>query len=69
MCRKSSPTRLRKPAPIQPGHSGSARSTACVALERDGHRLRVERDGERVRLITKGGDDWTKRFPWIVGQH
>jgi bifunctional non-homologous end joining protein LigD len=26
----------------------------------------LERDGERVRLITKGGYDWTKRFPWIV---
>jgi bifunctional non-homologous end joining protein LigD len=32
----------------------------------DGYRLRVERDGERVRLITRGGYDWTKRFPWIV---
>jgi bifunctional non-homologous end joining protein LigD len=26
----------------------------------------VERDGDRVRLITRGGYDWTKRFPWIV---
>jgi len=26
----------------------------------------LERNGERVRLITKGGYDWTKRFPWIV---
>src|ERR1700759_2346824 len=32
----------------------------------DGYRLRLERDGARVRLITKGGYDWTKRFPWIV---
>src|SRR6201997_3465087 len=32
----------------------------------DGYRLRVERDGDRVRLITKGGYDWTGRFPWIV---
>jgi len=32
----------------------------------DGYRPRVERDGDRVRLITKGGYDWTKRFPWIV---
>src|SRR5215813_1641200 len=32
----------------------------------DGNRLRVERDGDRVRLITRGGYDWTKRFPWIV---
>jgi ATP-dependent DNA ligase len=32
----------------------------------DGYRLRVEREGKRVRLITKGGYDWTKRFPWVV---
>jgi bifunctional non-homologous end joining protein LigD len=32
----------------------------------DGYRLRVERDGNSVRLITRGGYDWTKRFPWIA---
>jgi bifunctional non-homologous end joining protein LigD len=32
----------------------------------DGYRLRLERDGDRVRLITKGGYNWTGRFPWIV---
>ena len=32
----------------------------------DGCRLRVERDGDRVRLITKGGYNWTDRYPWIV---
>jgi bifunctional non-homologous end joining protein LigD len=32
----------------------------------DGYRLRLERDGDRVRLITRGGYNWTKRFPWIV---
>jgi hypothetical protein len=32
----------------------------------DGYRLRVERDGDRVRLITRGGYDWTKCYPWIA---
>jgi len=32
----------------------------------DGYRLRLERDGNRVRLITKGGYNWTSRYPWIV---
>ncbi len=32
----------------------------------DGYRLRLERDGMRVRLITKGGYNWTNRYPWIV---
>jgi bifunctional non-homologous end joining protein LigD len=35
-------------------------------IKYDGFRLRVERDGARVRLITRGGYDWTKRFPWIA---
>jgi len=35
-------------------------------IKYDGYRLRLERDAERVRLITRGGYDWTKRFPWIV---
>ena len=35
-------------------------------IKYDGFRLRVERDGDRVRLITRGGYNWTKRFPRIV---
>jgi ATP-dependent DNA ligase len=35
-------------------------------IKYDGYRLRLERDGKRVRLITKGGYDWTTRYPWIV---
>ena len=35
-------------------------------IKYDGFRLRVERDGDRVRLFTRGGYDWTKRYPWIV---
>jgi len=35
-------------------------------VKHDGYRLFVIRDGNRVRLITKGGYDWTKRFPWIA---
>lgn len=35
-------------------------------LKYDGYRLIVARDGDRVRLITRGGHDWSKRFPWIV---
>jgi ATP-dependent DNA ligase len=32
----------------------------------DGYRLRLERDGDRVGLITRGGYNWTDRYPWIV---
>jgi len=31
-----------------------------------GFRVRLERDGDKVRLITRGGYDWTRRYPWIV---
>jgi hypothetical protein len=30
-------------------------------------RLRLEREGDRVRLITKGGQDWARRFPRSCG--
>jgi ATP-dependent DNA ligase len=32
----------------------------------DGYRLRLERDGDRALLITRGGYNWTKRYPWIT---
>ena len=35
-------------------------------IKHDGFRIRVERDGDRVRLSTRGGYDWTKRYPWIA---
>jgi bifunctional non-homologous end joining protein LigD len=35
-------------------------------IKYDGYRLRLERDSERVRLITKGGYNWTGRYPWII---
>jgi hypothetical protein len=35
-------------------------------IKYDGYRRRLERDGDRVRLITKGGHNWTDRYPWIV---
>ena len=37
-------------------------------IKHDGFRIRAERDGDRVRLITRGGYDWTKRYPWIAGK-
>lgn len=33
-------------------------------LKYDGSRIRLERDGDRVRLITRGGYNWTNRYPW-----
>jgi len=35
-------------------------------IKYDGYRLRLERNGDRVRLSTRGGYNWTDRFPWIV---
>ena len=32
----------------------------------DGYRMRLEREGDRVRLFSKGGHDWTTRYPWIA---
>ncbi|MCD9817675.1 ATP-dependent DNA ligase [Bradyrhizobium japonicum] len=35
-------------------------------IKHDGYRMRLMRENDRVRLITKGGYDWTNRYPWIV---
>ena len=35
-------------------------------IKYDGYRIRLERDGSSVRLISRGGYNWTKRFPWIA---
>jgi ATP-dependent DNA ligase len=32
----------------------------------DGYRLIVVREDRRVRLLTRSGNDWTSRYPWIV---
>ena len=35
-------------------------------IKYDGFRMLVHRDGNRVRLLTRGGYNWTRRYPWIV---
>ncbi|MGY3278099.1 ATP-dependent DNA ligase [Bradyrhizobium sp. S3.7.6] len=35
-------------------------------IKYDGYRMFVLREGKRVRLLTKGGHDWSARYPWIV---
>jgi bifunctional non-homologous end joining protein LigD len=35
-------------------------------IKHDGYRLIVQRDGSRVRLFTRGGYDWSHRYPLIV---
>jgi len=34
----------------------------------DGYRLAVHRDADGVRIITRGGHDWTHRFPSIAAE-
>jgi bifunctional non-homologous end joining protein LigD len=35
-------------------------------IKHDGYRLIVHRDGNAVRIVTRGGYDWTARYPAIV---
>lgn len=35
-------------------------------IKHDGYRLIVRRDGDAVQIITRGGYDWTLRYPLIV---
>lgn len=32
----------------------------------DGYRIAVHKSGDQVKVITRGGHDWSKRFPAIV---
>ena len=53
---------------------GRSITTRCTRASADAEAASVkarrlaarERDGDCVRLITRGGYDWTKRFPWIA---
>jgi bifunctional non-homologous end joining protein LigD len=40
--------------------------TGIHEVKHDGYRMLVIRENDRVRLITKGGYDWTARYPWIA---
>jgi ATP-dependent DNA ligase len=35
-------------------------------IKHGGYRMMVIREDDRVRLITRGGYNWSKRYPWIV---
>src|SRR5688572_639683 len=35
-------------------------------IKHDGYRLIVRKAGDTVRVITRGGYDWTERYPAIV---
>ena len=35
-------------------------------IKHDGYRLLVRKDGDAVSIITRGGSDWTDRYPLIV---
>jgi len=35
-------------------------------IKHDGYRLLVRKDGDAVSIITRGGYDWTERYPLIV---
>ena len=35
-------------------------------IKHDGYRMIVQREGNKVRLFSRNGNDFTKRYPWIV---
>jgi len=35
-------------------------------IKHDGYRLMIRKDGDTVSIITRGGYDWTERYPLIV---
>ncbi|MFL5239215.1 MAG: RNA ligase family protein [Rhizomicrobium sp.] len=59
------PTAYQFCLPTQ-GHQVPSGPDWLHEVKYDGYRIRVERDGDRVRLITRGGSNWTSRYPWIA---
>ena len=56
------------PRPCIPiiGTSVPAGSDWLHEIKHDGYRLLVRKDGDAVSIITRGGYDWTERYPLIV---
>lgn len=74
-------TAKKAPPPAPPADPMPRRVEPCVAtlvekppkgpdwafeVKWDGYRLALHIEGENVRAITRGGHDWTKKFPAIV---
>ncbi|MDR9775022.1 non-homologous end-joining DNA ligase [Rhizobium hidalgonense] len=81
---RSKPRRRRNPAqPQLPLDPMPSRIDPCLALLKprppkgpqwvfevkwDGYRLAVHIETSRVRIVTRGGHDWTERFPAILAE-
>lgn len=62
----------RKPSPARLGPGARTRSShdnhdaSATLRERHGYRLAIHIERGRVRILTRGGHDWTARFPTIA---
>jgi bifunctional non-homologous end joining protein LigD len=52
--------------PAVPGQSAAVRAGLDHEIKHDGFRIMARRDGGGVRLITRKGNDLTRRFPFIA---
>jgi bifunctional non-homologous end joining protein LigD len=68
MSRKSSPCPSSFIEPCRPSKAPRPPSGPewVHEIKHDGYRLLVRREGARVRCFTRGGHDWSDRFPGIV---
>jgi ATP-dependent DNA ligase len=70
MCKTSmiAPTRSRPLGFALPVKSAEVPTSEAWfdEVKYDGYRMMVIRENERVRLISRGGHDYAKRYPWIV---
>src|SRR5246127_3722114 len=62
----ASRTYFAAPPAIRPNTRRGVSPDRLHEVKYDGYRLWLERDGDRVLLITRGGYNWTDRYPWIV---
>jgi ATP-dependent DNA ligase len=58
--------RLHRALPAIPRRQAPVRLNWIHEIKHDGFRLRARRDPVGIRLITRRGNDWTRRYPLVV---
>jgi ATP-dependent DNA ligase len=58
--------RIIEPCPPSPAKAPPSGPDRLHEIKHDGFRILAQRDAAGVRLITRNGNDFTKRFPLVV---
>ena len=63
---RSAPAGFIEPCLPSPADSPPSGSNWIHEIKHDGYRMMARRDPVGIRLLTRNGNDWSKRFPLVV---